>query len=270
MSVLVNEAISVIYHHGSRITLTSEWRDKNIICPNSKIYFVIDGELCVEIGEKVYLAKTGDAILIPSGTKHSYYLTELGRAEKYWFHFDLRLGQRNYFDTLKLPYIKSLGITDEIIKTFESIVNKSDTVASSSLEATSSILKIVSIYAEGGEFTERFYDNDETDEVIKYVKKNYAEKLTLEKLSNMARLTPNYFTKKFKEKTGHTPLKYVNILRLERAKFLLEHTDNPINDVMEEVGFLDAAHFSKLFKLGTGYTPTKYRKALNTKKHTTI
>ena len=75
MSVLINEAISVMYHHGSRITLTSEWKDKNIICPNSKIYYVIDGELCVEINEEVFTAKAGDAILIPSGTKHSYYLT---------------------------------------------------------------------------------------------------------------------------------------------------------------------------------------------------
>ena len=81
--------------------------------------------------------------------------------------------------------------------------------------------------------------------------------------ADMARLTPNYFTKKFKEKTGHTPLKYVNILRLERAKFLLEHTDISINKIMEEVGFLDSAHFSKLFKLGTGYSPSKYRKALS-------
>ena len=86
----------------------------------------------------------------------------------------------------------------------------------------------------------------------------------------MANLTPNYFTKKFKEKTGHTPLKYVNILRLERAKFLLEHTERPISEVMEEVGFLDAAHFSKLFKLGTGYTPTKFRKALSNRKNTVI
>ena len=66
MSVLVNEAISVIYHHGSKITLTSEWKDKNIICPNSKIYYVIDGELCVEINGNEYTAKAGDAILIPS------------------------------------------------------------------------------------------------------------------------------------------------------------------------------------------------------------
>ena len=118
ISVNLSEAISVIYHHGSRITLTTEWRDKNIICPNSKIYYVIEGELCVEIAGKIDIAKAGDVMLRPSGIKHSYYLTDLGRAEKYWFHFDLRLGQRNYFDTVKLPYVKHIGISDELIRIF--------------------------------------------------------------------------------------------------------------------------------------------------------
>ena len=268
MSVTLNEAIAVVYHHGSRIILNTEWWDKNIICPNSKLYYVIDGELSVEVGGTVYTASRGDAILIPSGTKHSYYLTESGYAEKYWFHFDLRLGQRNYFDFVSLPYIKHIGISEDIESAFQQIINGSFEVGSSKLELSSSILKIISVYSSGVELTKHDEWKDETDTVIKYVKKNYAEKLTLTGLSDMAGLTPNYFTKKFKEKTGHTPLKYVNILRIERAKFLLEHTDLPISDVMVEIGFFDSAHFSKLFKLSTGYSPSKFRRALNTRKST--
>ena len=53
-----------------------------------------------------------------------------------------------------------------------------------------------------------------------------------------------------------------NILRIEKAKFLLEYSDDPINKIMEIVGFDDFAHFTKLFKKETGYSPTKYRNAL--------
>ena len=45
-----SESISVLYHHGSRIILNNNWHDKNVICPNSKIYYVLDGEIAVEIG----------------------------------------------------------------------------------------------------------------------------------------------------------------------------------------------------------------------------
>ena len=266
MSLSLNEAISVIYQHGSRIKLTDEWRDKNIICPNSKIYYVLDGELCVEIDGKEYTARRGDALLVPAGTRHSYYLTELGYAEKYWFHFDLRLGLGNYFDRVRLPYLKRLGVSEELIGLFDDVVARHAQGGAAALLASGALLRIISLYSEGAELTEPKKDNDETDAVIAYIKKNYSERLTLETLSDMARLTPNYFTKKFKEKTGHTPLKYVNILRVERAKFLLEHTVLSISEIMESVGFLDSAHFSKLFKAATGYSPSKFRWALSQRK----
>lgn len=258
-----NDSISATYHHGSKIILTPDWKDKNVICPNSKIYYVKDGEICVEVKNRVLIAKRGDVILIPAGTKHSYHLTDMGHAEKYWFHFDLRIGQANYFDTIALPYIKHLGEEERLDALFETVVNTKAASPSESLLVSSSIMLIMSIYLEGINYIDSpNEDFDETDKVITYIKKNYFEKFTLNRLSDIAKLTPNYFTKKFKEKVGHPPLKYINILRIERAKFLLEHTEKPINTVMEEVGFWDSAHFSKLFRTETGYSPSKFRKAL--------
>ena len=267
MSIFYNEAISAVYHHGSRIILNSEWHDKNVICPNSKIYYVIEGELCVEVGNNKLIAKSGDAIVIPAGIKHSYHLTELEYAEKYWFHFDLRVGQRNFFDTVNVPYLKYLGTDNGIEALFDAVVNTDGSTPAASLSVASLLINIISLYTKGAEPTDAKKEaSDETDKVIAYVKKNYQDRHTLESLADMARLAPNYFAKKFKEKTGHPPLKYVNILRIERAKFLLEHTSLSISAIMEDVGFLDSAHFSKLFKLGTGYSPSKFRRALSSRK----
>ena len=54
-------------------------------------------------------------------------------------------------------------------------------------------------------------------------------------------------------------MKYMNMLKLEKAKSLLENTDAPINEVMADAGYYDAAYFSKLFKSATGCSPKKFR-----------
>lgn len=261
MEELFYEAVSVTYHYGAHSVLGQGWHDKNVIIPNSKIYYVIDGEISVETENEILTARKGDAILIPAGVKHAYYLTQSEHAEKYWFHFDLRSGAVNFFERIKFPFITHLGLNKETIALFEMAVGvKRPPSQNERLKTSSAILSIIAEYLNSSGFTEASsMPEDETDAVIDYVKKNYAEKFTLYSLSKMARLTPNYFTKKFKERTGYPPLKYINILRLERAKFLLEHSDMKIGEVMEKTGFLDAAHFSKLFKSATGYSPKGFR-----------
>lgn len=267
MKSLYSEEISAIYHHGSKIALTRDWHDKNVVCPNSKIYYVLDGEVCVETERERYVAKKGDAILIPAGIKHSYHLTELGYAEKYWFHFDLKIGQISYFDTLSFDYVKHLGIDESVINLFKSVVSAKDGTPARRITRLSSIYSIMAICLEDASFLEsRANVIDETDAVIDYIRENYREKFTLDALAAKAKLSPNYFAKKFKERLGQPPLKYVNNLKIERAKFLLEHTDNAIGEIMDEVGFLDSAHFSKIFKLTTGYSPTKFRHVLTSRK----
>ena len=122
MQTFLKESPSVTYHHGSKINLTYDWRDKNVICPNSKIYYILDGEICIEVGNTSFTARRGDAVLIPAGVKHSYHLSELGYAEKYWFHFDLRCGQNNYFDLIDLPYLKNIGVKGHIKSLFSFIL----------------------------------------------------------------------------------------------------------------------------------------------------
>ena len=206
-----NDPISVTYHHGSKILLTSAWHDRNIICPNSKFYYVLRGEICIQTETEKLIAKAGDAILIPAGIKHSYYLTELGFAEKYWFHFDLRIAQGNYFDYLNLPKIKHLGHNAELINLFEMIINADSQIPGERLRASSALLNLISVYVSNAEYIRVENEKtDETERVINYIKKNYHENFTLAALSDIANLSPNYLEKKFKERTGLPPLKYVN------------------------------------------------------------
>jgi transcriptional regulator GlxA family with amidase domain len=67
------------------------------------------------------------------------------------------------------------------------------------------------------------------------------------------------FKRRFKIATGYAPVDYVQAIRIEEAKQVLETTDTPTDAVAHMVGYEDPAFFRRLFKRLTGITPARYR-----------
>lgn len=67
------------------------------------------------------------------------------------------------------------------------------------------------------------------------------------------------FTRRFKAATGYAPVDYVQALRIEEAKQMLEISNTATEAVGTAVGYDDPAHFRRLFKRRTGTTPARYR-----------
>lgn len=70
------------------------------------------------------------------------------------------------------------------------------------------------------------------------------------------------FKRRFKIATGYTPLDYVQALRIEEAKQMLESGDEPVDAVAAEVGYADPAFFRLLFRRRVGITPGRYRQKM--------
>lgn len=66
--------------------------------------------------------------------------------------------------------------------------------------------------------------------------------------------------RRFKAATGHALIEYVQNLRIEEAKRLLESGDTPSDEISVAVGYENLAFFRRLFKRGTGLTPGAYRR----------
>jgi transcriptional regulator GlxA family with amidase domain len=67
------------------------------------------------------------------------------------------------------------------------------------------------------------------------------------------------FKRRFTAATGYAPVDYVQALRVERAKQLLETTTDAVDVIAASVGYEDPAFFRRLFKRMTGITPARYR-----------
>lgn len=72
-------------------------------------------------------------------------------------------------------------------------------------------------------------------------------------------LPPRTFKRRFKVATGYTPLDYVQALRVEEAKQMLESGDDPVEAVAADVGYSDPAFFRLLFRRRVGTSPARYR-----------
>ncbi|MFA7372098.1 MAG: AraC family transcriptional regulator [bacterium] len=99
-------------------------------------------------------------------------------------------------------------------------------------------------------------------DIMKYVEERYVERIALDDLAAFVSLSPSYLSSLFKRITGTSVVSYINSIRVEKAKELLNDSKLRINDVAERVGFEDTYYFSRIFKKLEGLSPLHYRNAL--------
>ena len=91
------------------------------------------------------------------------------------------------------------------------------------------------------------------------IDERFAVAAPVEEMAKWSGLAPRTFKRRFKLATGHAPIAYVQRIRVERAKRLLETSDQPIEEISWVVGYEDPASFRRLFKRLTGLAPGAYR-----------
>ena len=97
--------------------------------------------------------------------------------------------------------------------------------------------------------------------MLEFIHENYAENgLCLEMLADEFNLTTKYLSKVFKDQVGCRFADYVRQLRIKHAKKLLTDTDMPIKEIVNAIGYGDAANFIRTFRIFEGVTPGDFRK----------
>lgn len=94
------------------------------------------------------------------------------------------------------------------------------------------------------------------------IEENYSSKITLEDLALSCRLSPNYFSRYFKEIVGQTPFEYITVYRVEAACEMLAEGNKSITDICYCCGFNDLSYFIHIFKKYKGVSPGKYGQSL--------
>ena len=81
----------------------------------------------------------------------------------------------------------------------------------------------------------------------------------LNKVANVAGLTPKSFCRFFRANTGKTFMEYFNALRIEETCRLLLETNNSVTDIAFRVGFNNLSNFNRRFRKLKGMSPREFR-----------
>jgi len=96
-------------------------------------------------------------------------------------------------------------------------------------------------------------------QVIEYIHINYVESISLQTLSEICFMSPNYFCYYFKQEIGKTPIGFINEYKIEKACEMLSESELPISEIALSVGFDNFSYFIRKFREYKRVTPKKYR-----------
>lgn len=105
----------------------------------------------------------------------------------------------------------------------------------------------------------------EIDYALDYIEFNLKRKLSLDQIAKYMSISPQYFSRYFKQEIGKTFVNYLSERRVEYAKKEIEYTNKSFGDISFELCFNEANYFSKVFRKQTDMTPSEYKESISIK-----
>lgn len=256
------------------------------------LYFIKSGELHLTENGIHYILKKGDILLLESNIEHEG--TEKHVCDYYFIHFehqDINFAQSGDLLTMARRFIleEETQQTEgsDFICYFPKHYNLSKNVLSLSFQAMNEMLMLYRRkYFNRGltalKFTEwligvsrehfitalQDHEGSNTKPLIKvhalldYIHEHYTDKITGQEIAQEFDCNYDYLNRVFTRLTGQSIMRYVNRVRINHAKELIEATHLPFGEIGYLTGLDDPFHFSKVFKKVVGVTPSQYYKEI--------
>ncbi|SFK78809.1 two-component system, response regulator YesN [Paenibacillus sp. 1_12] len=121
---------------------------------------------------------------------------------------------------------------------------------------------LIHVLIEKMEIMQTHQDHSKRKEIVeaqRYVLMHLHEKISMEEMAKRLDLNYSHFSRMFKKETGITFVEFVTKSKMERARELLNQSNQSVEQISEELGFDNSSYFFKLFRAYSGQSPTEYR-----------
>jgi len=103
-------------------------------------------------------------------------------------------------------------------------------------------------------------DRHYIDHALEYLQNNFTEEISLSEMAARHFVSPEHFSRVFKQRTGFNFIEYMNILRLQKAEQMLKQLNTAsMTEIAAACGFNDSNYFSLKFKKYFGVSPKKFQ-----------
>lgn len=244
-------------------------RERRVPINQFVFIYCTDGEGWYRIGEHTHAVMANQYFILPAGVPHAYGASQSAPWTIYWIHFkgdmavyyakdalypmDIRPGSRSRISD-------RIGLFEEMFAILKSgYSNENLRYVSSLFHYFLGSLRYVKQYRSAN--GDRHDEADVVEEAIHYMKENMEKRLSLQDMALHTGYSSSHFSALFRQKTGHSPSAYFNLLKVQYACLLLDTTDMRVNQICYKVGMEDMFYFSRLFSKIMGMSPKEYRKS---------
>ncbi len=261
----------------------ADWNWHNVRSPFARIYYVCSGSASVVLPDGTYRLRPGYMYIIPPFTIHSNLCD--APFTHYYIHVyeDSDAGVNGIFDELDFPVeipaldgdvslFAKLIETNPTMRLPESdprsydnnttlqhnIMNNLQPTMGQKLELRGIIYQIFSRFLAGSTMKANARD-ERIRAACKYIFANLNSRISIDDLADKACLSPDYFTRLFRQTMNHTPAQYINIKRIEKAQIRLLTENVSVKKLAYSLGYEDPPYFIRVFENLTGMTPHEYR-----------
>ena len=260
----------------------ADWNWKDVCSPFARMYYVTEGQARVVTEKENIELRSGRMYFIPAFTRHSYECE--GVFEHYYIHIyedarshyslleyfskpsefegnemDLMLFQRLCEINPSMHLIQSnpRSYDNQHTLMFNIAFNKQRSL-DKRLESRGILLLLLSRFINRA-VSENGADDERIRLCISYVRRNIYRPMSVTSLAEIAGVSKDHLIRLFKKECGMTPIKYINLKKIERAQLLLATERIAIKEVGYMLGFGDIGYFDRIFKQITGMSPTQFR-----------
>lgn len=235
-------------------------RDGHLI---HQLFICKSGEGTLRVNDKTHIINKGSFFYLKANSPHEYY----GNSDKWevrWISFsgnqiDDILTELK-FDITKVGVLSNI---DKIEASFKKIYISLKSEDISGKYIASSVLYEILVDLYTMIHTKQEDETSEGNSIINliklYIDEHYNQDITLEELSNLVNITPQYLCKLFKIHLNLRPFQYITMKRIQYAKKMLSDYTMSVKDVAHMVGFSDCSYFCAIFKKYEMVTPMQFR-----------
>lgn len=246
----------------------NHWYQESIKRPNGHPLFhylqTEKGRGQIEIRGKHYILEEQEGILIAPSIPHSYTKeSEVWDTVFATFTGTLSSGISSIFQNQSVIFVsKEQGrfiepIISNAVSEFQNSVPDIKVLSNLSYE----LLLALTLNASSKNFTEDPLYRQYVAPTVQEIETRYAEDLTVQELSNIVYVTPQYLSRLFRKFLGVSVYEYLTGYRINKAKeLLLTNNHMKVQDISLASGFTDTSHFISIFRKYTGTTPLEFRK----------
>lgn len=240
-------------------------------------YYVIgyleQGERCLSCRNREYRIGRGDILLFHPGDNHACVQSDSGTLDYRGLNIskEVMLNLAEEVTGIRtLPGFSRNVLRDEEVGCYLRLLHELIMKDSREFEKEETLLLLLSLLLQKyGQPFERSIPEcpEEIEKACSFMEQHYAEHICLSEICRQAGLSKSTLLRAFSRTKGVTPYSYLENIRINEAKKLLEQGVSPIEAALQ-TGFSDQSHFTNYFSRFIGLAPGVYRDIFS-EKHTT-